>query len=225
MATDIEKAIRKWLDQLDMHLTEVPPDIQGCRSAASELRAHVEQCLQDQFAPIKVSAQLWSDALLEQARDDLRAAETLAGARGPASVLAMLLQMVFEKLAKAALARTDERCFVANRTSHAAASRLVKTIKNHNKYLGLRYAWKDVLPLVQELERAHPALARRGPHLEYPWEEGDKMGLPATHLSVVRQLADPLEMKGPRLLRFARELSNRFDELFPRQRRAASRRS
>lgn len=212
---DVEKAIRKCLDQLDTHLAEAPPDISRCRSTASALRAHVEQLLQDRVAPITVSARLWSDALLAQARDDLRAAEALADARGPASVLAMLLQMVFEKLAKAALARTDEPCFVAYRTSHAAASRLVIAIKNHNEYLGLRYAWKDVLPLVQALERAHPALARRGPHLEYPWEEGDKMGLPATHLSIVKQLADPLETKGPKLLRFARELSNRFDELFP----------
>src|SRR6185503_2514356 len=53
-----------------------------------------------------------------------------------------------------------------------AASRLVSAIKNHSEYLGLRYTWKDVLPLVQALERAHPALARGGPHLEYPWEAG-----------------------------------------------------
>ncbi|MFS8068701.1 MAG: hypothetical protein ACMG6S_20265 [Byssovorax sp.] len=171
--------------------------------------------MSEYFVPIALSERLWSDALLAQARDDLRAAEVVAEAKGPPSVLAMLLQMVFEKLAKAALARTDRPCFIANRTSHAAASRLVSAIKSHNEYLHLRYAWKDVLPMVQALERAHPALAKGGPHLEYPWETADEMGLPATHLAIVKQLSDPLDPKGPRLLRFARELSNRFDEFFP----------
>ena len=41
------------------------------------------------------------------------------------------------------------------------------------------------------------------------------MALPSTHLAIVKQLADPLDPRGPKLLRFARELSNRFDELFP----------
>jgi hypothetical protein len=41
------------------------------------------------------------------------------------------------------------------------------------------------------------------------------MGLPEMHLAIVKQLADPFDPKGAKLLRFARELSNRFDELFP----------
>lgn len=126
----------------------------------------------------------------------------------------MLLQMYFEKLAKAALARTDIHCFNAYRTSHVAASRLISTIKNHGKYVKLHYAWKDILPLIQELERAHPALAKRGPHLEYPWESGDQVALPRTHLQIVKVFDDPRDSNGPKLLRFAKELSNKFDELF-----------
>ncbi|WP_437630702.1 hypothetical protein [Sorangium sp. So ce854] len=215
MPADIEKSVRKWITQLDLGLAAASPDIPACQAAFSTLRGHVEQLLSEYFTPITLSERLWSDALLAQARDDLRAAEVVAGAKGPPSALAMLLQMVFEKLAKAALARTDKPCFIANRTSHAAASRLISTIKNHNEYLKLRYEWKDVLSMVQSLERAHPALAKGGPHLEYPWEAGTEMGLPATHLTIVKQLSDPLDPKGPKLLRFARELSNRFDELFP----------
>lgn len=216
MAADLEKSIRKWLVHLDSDLTQAAPAVSDCRASFSTLRGYVEQLLSEQFPPIKLSVDLWSNALLTQAREDLRAVEVLAGdARAPASVIAMLLQMVFEKLAKAALARTDVPCFIANRTSHVAASRLVSAIKNQSHYLDLRYAWKDVLPMVQALERAHPALARGGPHLEYPWEEGEGMGLPSTHLPVVKQLADPMDTKGPRLLRFARELSDRFDEFFP----------
>lgn len=215
MPAEIEKSVRRWLGQLDSELAATPPDVQGCRAAFSTLRGHVDQLLSEYFPSISLPARSWSDALLAQARDDLCAVEVLADSKGPPSVQAMLLQMVFEKLAKAALARTDIPCFIANRTSHAAASRLVSAIKNHNAYLNLRYEWKDVLPMVQALERSHPALAKGGPHLEYPWEAGTEMGLPSTHLSIVKQLADPFDLRGPKLLRFARELSNRFDELFP----------
>jgi hypothetical protein len=166
MPADIEKSVRKWLAQVDLELAAVPPDIQACQAAFTTLRGHAEQLLGEYFAPITLSERLWSDALLAQARDDLRAAEVVAETKAPPSVLAMLLQMVFEKLAKAALARTDRPCFIANRTSHAAASKLVSTIKSHSEYLDLRYAWKDVLPMVQALERAHPAIAKGGPHLE-----------------------------------------------------------
>jgi hypothetical protein len=216
MPAEIEKSVRKWLERLEFELSMTTPDLGACREALSKLRGHVDRLLSEYFLPpISLPARQWSDALLAQARDDLHAVEVIADARGPASVLAMLMQMVFEKLAKAALARTDIPCFVANRTSHAAASRLVSAIKNHNAYLRLRYEWKDVLPMIQALERAHPALAKGGPHLEYPWEAGTELALPSTHLAIVKQLADPRDPQGPRLLRFARELSNRFDELFP----------
>lgn len=215
MPAELEKSVRKSLDRVHQELVAIPPNIQSCQAAFKTLRGHVEQLLDDSFPRIRRSERQWSDALLAQAREDLCAAEVVAAAKAPASVLAMLLQMVFEKLAKAALARTDKQCFMACRMSHAAASKLVHNIKNQNKYLNLHHAWKDVLPMVQALERVHPALQRSGPHLEYPWEDGDEMGLPATHLDIVRQLSDPYDLKGPKLLRFARELANRFDEIFP----------
>ncbi|KYF80577.1 hypothetical protein BE17_52575 [Sorangium cellulosum] len=202
------------MSHTEAELNATPPDVARCQAAFVKLKQHVEQLLESYFPPIKLSATLWSDALLRQADADLRAAEVLAREGGPPSVLCMLLQMVFEKLAKAALARFDVQCFVAFRVSHAAASRLVSTIKTHAAFVDLRYKWKDVLPLVQALERAHPALARGGPHLEYPWEAGGRMGLPE-ELPLVRQLDNPLDPKGPKLLRFARELHDRFDELFP----------
>jgi hypothetical protein len=211
---DVEKLVRRWLSQTEAALLTVPPDVAQARAALGTLKGHVEQLLEDHFPPLNLPARLWSDALLAQATDDLAAAQVLAREGGPASVLCMLLQMVFEKLAKAALARFDAQCFVALRTSHAAASRLVAAIKTQKDYVGFHYAWKDVLPLVQALERAHPALAKGGPHLEYPWEAGTRMALPEEHW-IVRQFDDPSDPKGPRLLRFAREICERFDELFP----------
>jgi hypothetical protein len=214
MANDLEKSVRKWMGEVSRELAATPFDLAKCANAYSTLTGHLESLLDETFRPINLPVGAWSDALLAQAREDLRAIEILSadGAR-PASVLAMLLQMVFEKLAKAALARTDEQAFIACRTSHVAASRLVNQIKNHNKFLQLRYSWKDVLPLVQALEKAHPAVSKSGPHLEYPWEDGSTMRLPAT-IPIVMQLADPFDMKGPRLIRFAQELANKFDSIF-----------
>lgn len=215
MASAREKSVRKCLDQLEGQLAVANPDVLACRATCANLRGRIEVLLDLHPPAPRLPARVWSDALLTQARADLAAAEVIAERGAPAEVLAMLIQMVFEKLAKAVLTRTDVSCFVANRTSHAVASTLVAAIKNQNEYLDLRYRWKDVLPMVQALERAHPAIAKGGPHLEYPWEAGLEMGLPATHLPIVKQLADPSDTKGPKLLRFARELSNKFDTLFP----------
>jgi hypothetical protein len=212
--TDAGKLVRAGLTRIEELLAANVIDKSASEAALVALGTYVEKLLEPQLPKLALSEQLWSSALLRQAREDLTAAELLAGCGGPASVTAMLLQMVFEKLAKAALARTDIQAFHAHRTSHVAASRLVNIIKNHGKYIRLNYDWRDVLPMVQALERAHPAVAKRGPHLEYPWEAGGEVALPSTHLSIVAQIADPRDLKTAKLFRFARELSKRFDELF-----------
>jgi len=108
----------------------------------------------------------WSDAYLAQARADLEAAGQLGGA--VPSVFAMLLQMALEKIAKAWLLRTGQIDLAGATSSHSAASRMVALLKRDRRRLatlgyGDAYAWKDVLPLVQELERAHPQFAEGGP--------------------------------------------------------------
>ena len=63
---------------------------------------------------------VWARAYLAQARADLEAA-ALVGAAQP-SVFAMLMQMVFEKMAKAALLRSQMITVKKAETSHQAAS-------------------------------------------------------------------------------------------------------
>jgi len=82
MPAEIERSVRKWLLQLDSELAATPPDVQGCRAAFSTLRDHVDQLLSEYFSPISLPARRWSDALLAQARDDLRAVEVVAEAKG-----------------------------------------------------------------------------------------------------------------------------------------------
>ena len=124
----------------------------------------------------------------------------------------MLFQMVFEKLAKAVLARTDRGAFIACLGKHTSASRLVIMLKNHAAFTDIKHQNKTLLPILTALERLHPALSASG-HLEYPWEEGDRVLAPS-ELRIVQELADPRVSWGSRAQRLARELLNKFDTIF-----------
>ncbi len=158
----------------------------------------------------------WADAYLAQAREDLKGAR-LIGARVP-SVFAMLLQMVFEKLAKAALLRSGGITVQGVCRTHAAASRMMLVLQRQRGLmapLGGPQIWRDVLETVPELERAHPQLSQ-GAQLEYPWESANgTIQWPARDLRIAASLADPTSTRGGRVLSFASLLSQYFDELFP----------
>lgn len=155
-----------------------------------------------------------------QARADLTGARAALDA--DPSVLAMLLQMVFEKLAKAALLRTGAVDISFATTSHAAASRMVRVMKLQRGLiapLGGPRSWDDVLGLIESLEQAHPDLARRvpgTPQLEYPWETAEgTIACPACDLPVARSLGGPRTTFAMRVLKFTTLLEQRFDQIFP----------
>lgn len=167
-----------------------------------------------------------ADAYLAQASEDLVAAKALvlAATKDPGllapSVLAMLLQMTFEKLAKAALLRNGSTTVEAARATHKAASRLVSILRRNRGLLhplGGDVVWQDVLTTVPELERAHPQLAEpTAPRLEYPWEDNNgTVRWPARDLAVAHRLVDPTSTRGSRMIRFASKLIEHFDDVFP----------
>lgn len=160
----------------------------------------------------------WALGYLEQARADMRGAD-LVQAEEP-SVLAMLLQMVLEKLGKAALLRSGQITLDAVTSSHAAATRMVQLL-SRNRRACARLDWQPavlrihVAPIVERLERAQPQLAAGGPCLEYPWE--DPAGVvrwPARDLPIAKEFG-PKRNTGPLLRRFAAALCARFDAVFP----------
>jgi hypothetical protein len=108
----------------------------------------------------------WALAYLEQARADMRGAD-LVQAEEP-SVLAMLVQMVLEKLGKAALLRSGQTTVAAATSSHAAATRMVQLLSNDRRACR-RLDWQPmvlrahVAPIVARLERAQPQLAAGAP--------------------------------------------------------------
>jgi hypothetical protein len=159
----------------------------------------------------------WARAYLAQASVDLAGANAM-GASSP-STLAMLLQMVFEKCAKATLLRQSAVSLEWARTSHGAASRMLLVLRRQKDLLepmGGTRVWEDVLWAISELERAHPSLApEHGPQLEYPWEDvHGQIRWPSRHLSIASTLGDPTRALGARITRFAELFIQHFDDMF-----------
>lgn len=171
--------------------------------------------------PLNAGAQAWRAQLLDMAQRDLRAAQVLVRDMDKhAATMAMLLQMVFEKLAKAHLAQTDWSAFVAHRHSHAVANKFAHFLKGNRNLLPKVGPHSDkVLLWVTALTSAHPAIAKNGPHLEYPWErvdddEGHRVCSPSRDLPIVNELGDPLSGAGPHLVKFAAHFIENFDDIF-----------
>jgi hypothetical protein len=159
----------------------------------------------------------WSVAYLAQSREDLEGARIVAASGIAPSVTAMLLQMAFEKLAKAALLKTGAVTLASVRKTHKAASAMLRTLRVQRgilEPLGGTKSWEDVLWVVEELERFHPQLAQEHMGtLEYPWETIDgTIRWPAAHLPIVHSLAhSTLRI---RVVNFATLLQQRFDQIF-----------
>lgn len=161
----------------------------------------------------------WSDPFLEQAREDLRGAWAVHGERRAncPSTLAMLLQMVFEKLAKAAFARSGQEL----PRSHGVASRLFLLLLRHPAAQQILQVTADVEQFVCELECAHPAVAGRcnppAPQLEYPWADPDtgQVYYPARDLHLARRIQDPKDLIAARCLTFASALAKELPHMIP----------
>lgn len=190
-------------------------DTAGIKSTWSVLRPSLDDLVEDLRVPhIQAPTEEWVRGFLTLANEDLDAASALHSRGGCAAVTCMLLQMTFEKIGKAQLARSAPSGFARHRQSHVTASRLLETLNLNPHLQDFRHNYKRVLPYVRALERAHPAVAKQNPHLEYPWEEQSTVRTPAKHLEVVRDLFDPTNRALPELIRLANDLIKRFDELF-----------
>lgn len=146
-------------------LTECPQPSPKLEQALELLRTRLNPVLKPlRPPPLNRPNKEWVDALRKQAQRDLDAA-MLLGSKDHAGACTMLLQMTFEKLAKAALAKTEPHGFRAHRRSHAVASKFLQTL-----HRVVDTKWRSPLRLAKSITNAHPALAKDGPHLEYPWE-------------------------------------------------------
>ena len=129
----------------------------------------------------------------------------------------MLIQVVFEKLAKAAYARSG---LVVPR-KHQVATRLFLILQRHPSGSNLLRAHPNVQQFVMDLENAHPAVAGSQtppwPQLEYPWEDtvAGVVQYPAQHLYLVRRVQNPKDRIALDCLKFASALEKQLPTLIP----------
>jgi hypothetical protein len=163
------------------------------------------------------TARDWADGYLAQARADLEGARLVDA--GVTSVFAMLLQMAFEKLAKAALLRSGAVDVAWATRTHRAASHMLRALRLQRGLMapiGGPLVWQDVLWAVETLEQVHPSLVDAGPQLEYPWEQPNgAIAWPERDLAIASSLRNPKSNLGGRILQFASVLAERFDRIFP----------
>jgi hypothetical protein len=158
----------------------------------------------------------WSGPFLEQAREDLRAAWAIPADQSP-STLCVLIQMVFEKLGKAAFSRSGQKV----PKKHQIASRLFAILLRHPEGTALLQAHPSVEQFILELEVAHPSVAGQQsppcPQLEYPWEDvrNDLICYPARDLPLARRVQDPRDRIAVDCLKFASALEKQLDSLDP----------
>lgn len=166
----------------------------------------------------------WAAAYWHQAAADLRGARSVQGTEP--SVLAMLLQMVFEKLGKAALLRSHRMSVAKAEATHQAATTMMQVIAANRRKcdtLGFNrgFVRHSLTPMVERLESLNPSVVRRrgghGPWLEYPWEDpGGQVLWPARHLPVLDDFRSRHGARAASLFHFAEVLRERFDDVFPR---------
>ena len=167
----------------------------------------------------------WAEGFLAHARADLEAARVLitqnAITASGASVFSMLLQMAFEKFAKAALLRSGAIAYRGAKSSHKGASTMVAAMrlqKNLIAPIGGPHAWTAAFEVIEALERAQPSLAKAhgGPQLEYPWASvAGPVLWPAKDLPIANRLSNPNSRLVFHVLDFAERLNREFDAIFP----------
>ncbi len=132
-------------------------------------------------------------AYLFQAQEDLRAAKMVGSeiASAPSSFY-MLLQMVFEKLAKAYMYRNTNQLpkRFGNETADKHFSKIIDAMIRSNP--SKRKYYKYLIGLIKELEVAQPSIAKtiseNTPRLEYPWEDKKhSLCYPARDLPLVKR--------------------------------------
>jgi hypothetical protein len=158
----------------------------------------------------------WSDPFLQQAIEDLDAAWALHNGPSP-STFCMLLQMVFEKLAKAAYARSGE--VVPHK--HGVVARLFAVLLRHPAGTRILQAAPNVRAFVLQLEAAQPSLAKDlpqpCPQLEYPWEDPvlNTVHYPTRDLPLVQRIQNPRDRIGVDCLKFARAVAQQLPTIVP----------
>jgi HEPN domain-containing protein len=162
---------------------------------------------------MEAAARDWAKPFLKQAKADLAAAEFVANgcAHLHPSTLCMLLQMVFEKLAKAAIAQGGTK----PPKQHPVLSKFLPSLKASPSLPASFTA--EVEAFILQLESATPAVVKgHGERLEYPWEDAaGRVYWPARDLTLAKTVANPSDLTAVACLKCAHDLANDLFRIFP----------
>jgi hypothetical protein len=163
----------------------------------------------------------WSDAMFTQAKQDFYLA-ALGSKHLPEeeeesfdATICMLLQMFFEKYAKAVYhLQTGE--FPPKK--HKTAKIFLDTLRGSAKYCKMKKKpfFVYCCNCIEKLEKLQPANAKelkgmdKSPQLEYPWSEDGVFFSPAKDLDLVKELRKEQSPIITRLFPFAKNLINDF---------------
>ena len=165
----------------------------------------------------------WSHAFLEQAKSDFNAAGILSGDEDHRSQSTMLLQMAWEKLAKAALSTSGSP--LPPQQTHAVAAKFVSALRRSKQAQSVLFSgtssqfearMTSLRRALIALERLTPKLSQNGMNAEYPWKMRDSSGRevicwPAK--DITREFSSP--RSGARFLRtYFNALAENFDRIF-----------
>lgn len=173
----------------------------------------------------------YAKPFLEQASEDLRAAQSLIEVlqhgnnatsqrkHGAPSTFCMLLQMSFEKLAKAVRARQGREPI----REHLVVTTFLLNLARDRWRLaqisiGPDAVMQGIFQFIRELENAHPQRGDdKAPQLEYPWVDATTgvVCCPARDLHLCRRVTDPRDKVAAKTMKFGAALIDKFDLLYP----------
>ena len=165
----------------------------------------------------------WSDAYFTQAKQDFYLAALGASKTAEEedksfdATICMLLQMFFEKYAKAV--------YIAQKGTkpprkHKTAKVFLETLRGSAKYCKMKKSpfFVYCCNCIEKLEKLQPANAKevsgvdKSPQLEYPWCQDDQICSPAKDLELAKQFRKPESLILTRLFPFAQNLINDFPQ-------------
>lgn len=160
-------------------------------------------------------------AFLLQAFEDLRAAKMLGeNMRIAPSTFCMLLQMVFEKLAKASFFKMVA-CVPPHPNHRGATEYFAKYFDAYLRFHKNRGKYYLLMEMIRKLENYQPSIAKNklySPQLEYPWvNAAGNICTPAEDLPLVQLILNNnlFVIKMRPLLKLAEEHARELDKLMP----------
>ena len=179
----------------------------------------------------------WSEAYFAQACQDFQLAKVgVQEISQHGASVCMLLQMFFEKYAKAVYCRMNNNQLPPR--SHRTAKAFLSVLRGSSKYSKFKKhinstaskdanrLFSDFFDFLSKLEALQPSNANGGkveddsPQLEYPWRNTASTDFysPSSHLDIIHEIEEPQSRLFTKILPIAQNLINDFPHFYETKR-------